>query len=122
MHIDGKGRRLVTRADPTRLSKLTLERSARSHVSTIYLPQAYPMMPLEVALKASLDPHRLVNCVIKFSTKLAANGDILDYCVEPTLIRNFHRMDYYTADAILSRGLKDEMKMRSALNVKMQSA
>lgn len=90
-----------------------LERAARSRVSSIYLPQrSIAMLPAAAAAAMSLSPGRGANAALTFSARLGADGAILDYRVQPTLLTAVRRLTYEAAgealagDAGLQAGLR----------------
>ncbi|PJF18431.1 hypothetical protein PSACC_01762 [Paramicrosporidium saccamoebae] len=82
-------------ADPARVISCdsVVDLQARSLSSTLYLPQnSYFMLPLEIGMKASLDPKKKYNGTITFSARLGSDGDIADYRVSQGVVTHLRRI------------------------------
>lgn len=81
-----------------------LEKIARNRVSTVYLPsKTFPMLPSDVTELMSLSPGRAENPALTFSAKIGTDGDITDYRIIPSVLKNVKRLNYEGADTLITK-------------------
>ncbi|ORZ02746.1 hypothetical protein BCR43DRAFT_22059 [Syncephalastrum racemosum] len=99
-------------ADPTThiTPNHTLASTLQDRVQTLYLPEMhFPMMPTELsAKKFSLGATAQTlpdgsQYAMTFSARLGAQGDIEEYRVRPSLVRNVRKIFYDDLDVLLSK-------------------
>ncbi|MEM9948071.1 MAG: ribonuclease R family protein [Cyanobacteria bacterium P01_D01_bin.36] len=108
---DGRQKLWIHIADPSRWLSLgdTLETEARKRCTTVYLPTGViPMFPFELAAGPMSLVQGQVCHALSFGVVLAADGEIEEYTIQPSLVKPTYRLTYEDADEMIELGVTAE--------------
>ncbi|KAI9016379.1 hypothetical protein CLU79DRAFT_706683 [Phycomyces nitens] len=112
-HVGDKTWLHVHIADPTAYiaPHTEIAQLVKDRVQTLYLPeQHFPMLPEELSSKKfslGISAHSAPNrngaqYAMSFSTRLDSNGDLVDWKVRPSVVKNVVKLHYDTVDVLLN--------------------
>ena len=111
---DGRYKLWIHIADPTRWINLgdSLEAEARRRCTTVYLPTGViPMFPFELASgPMSLVQGQVCNA-LSFGVLLADDGSVVEYSIQPSLVKPTYRLTYEDADEMIELGVQAESEL-----------
>ncbi len=101
---DGEEWVLVHIADPTRWMTPNdkFDLAARERASSVYLPDfVQSMLPINIARDVMSILPQTESSALTFAVRLADDGEIIDYEIYPSLLKDIVRTNYTEVDAIL---------------------